>query len=71
MTASQLDLCVHLGCWGNISTYAQTSTNVRSEETRDTRAHYWCLGPVVGRFQYSFLIFYKQPQQKLPIPDIL
>ena len=47
MTALDLNLYTHMGCWGNISTYEWASVSVRSDETEDIRALGWCPDPVV------------------------
>ncbi len=50
MTALDLNLYTHIGCWRNISTYAQASVSVHCEETGDIRGLDWCPGPVVLPF---------------------
>ena len=42
-----LGLYTHMGCRRNVSTYAQASVSVRSEETDDIQALDWRPAPVV------------------------
>jgi len=71
MTALHLDLHEHLGCQGNIPTYAQGSGNVRREKTRAIQGLHWHPGPVVFPLQFSLLIFKQQPQRILHFWDVL
>ena len=54
------DLQAHLGCRGDIPTYARDSTSGFSEETKDIRALGWCPSAALFPLQVYLLISYEQ-----------